>query len=86
MFTNPKTLEEVIANAIEVKENIDKAIVGARQIEVKHEGRPERVVVRQGDTATLLDFMVGPGIYKDGNGDYISRAEAQAEVDFLNGR
>ena len=86
MYANPKNLEEVLANATEVKENIDKAIVGARQIEVKHEGRPERVVVRQGDTATLLDFMVGPGIYKDGNGEYISRAQAIEEVDWLNGK
>ena len=86
MYSNPKSLEEVLANAIEVKENIDKAIVGIRNIPVRHEGSPERIVVRRGDAATLLDFMVGPGTYKDGNGEYISRAQAVEEVNWLNGK
>lgn len=38
--------------------------------------------------AKLSDYEcgMGSGIYMDGNGDYISREEAQAEVDWLNGR
>lgn len=34
---------------------------------------------------SLSDFEAEPGVYIDGNGDYISQEEAQAEVDWLNG-
>lgn len=35
---------------------------------------------------TIKDFECGDsGTYMDGNGDYITKEEAQAEVDYYNG-
>lgn len=35
--------------------------------------------------AKLSDYEAGDGKYMDGNGDYITKEEAQAEVDWKNG-
>lgn len=78
MFTNPKTLEEVLSNALETKQAIDRTIV------VKHLGPPQSVTVRNGDKATLHDFWGGWGGYQDADGSRISKAEAQEEVNWLN--
>lgn len=44
----------------------------------------KKIWVQQGEFS-LADFKSGDH-YRDGNGDYITKEEAQDEVDFLNGR
>ena len=60
--------------------------VPARPIPVKYVRSTHPIPVRIGDTIrfTLHDFEVAPNEYMDGNGDYISRAEAIEEVKWLN--
>lgn len=69
----PTTMEEVLSLAMQAKLNMDAIIIEANK-------PPKRV-------AKLSDYKCGSSDeYMDGNGDYISREEAQAEVDWYNGK
>lgn len=67
------TMEDVLSLAMQSKLAMDRIIIEAN--------KPIKFV------AKLSDYEMGnSGEYMDGNGDLISKEEAQAEVDWHNGK